>query len=240
MRRIGVLLACCLPVALAVPASAHAGCSGGLVVAPVHLADPTGLAQGWDTRPTYDVAVVADQTFVERWGGDGDWRADATRLMGEADAIFDQIAVDVVVVDLHADEIPEGDGAERLEAVRFHLLAAHPDLARDAVLLLVHDDIGAYGYSACIGSAGSSPRAMAVVSTAWAHVASDFPAEDVPKVIAHELGHLLGGQHHYGNCVEGDASDSEAPCTLMTPYLAGRQMGTLEALTMRGWAEAHL
>ena len=40
------------------------------------------------------------------------------------------------------------------------------------------------------------------------------------KITAHEMGHLLGGQHHYANCVEGndpaeELSGDTSPCTLM-------------------------
>lgn len=47
-----------------------------------------------------------------------------------------------------------------------------------------------------------------------------FVADIYAKITAHEIGHLLGGQHHYGNCVEGNNPDEElngdtSPCTLM-------------------------
>lgn len=65
------------------------------------------------------------------------------------------------------------------------------------------------------------------------------------KVMAHELGHVLGAHHHYGNCNEGAAyviNDLDAsPCTLMFPDASalGLEMGTLEASTIRGHANAY-
>jgi len=59
---------------------------------------------------------------------------------------------------------------------------------------------------------------------------------------AHEIGHLLGAHHHYGNCVEGNLSsasdDDISPCTLMFPAVNGASMnfGTLEGLVVRGHA----
>lgn len=39
------------------------------------------------------------------------------------------------------------------------------------------------------------------------------------EVVAHEIGHLMGGHHHYANCVEGNLSSTSindlSPCTLM-------------------------
>jgi hypothetical protein len=62
------------------------------------------------------------------------------------------------------------------------------------------------------------------------------------ETMAHEIGHLMGAQHHYGNCVEGNLSsaspDDVSPCTLMFPAVNGASMnfGTLEALVVRGHA----
>lgn len=43
-----------------------------------------------------------------------------------------------------------------------------------------------------------------------------------PETMAHEIGHLMGAHHHYGNCVEGvspeDATNGDvSPCDLMFP-----------------------
>ncbi|HUS23798.1 MAG TPA: zinc-dependent metalloprotease family protein [Candidatus Binatia bacterium] len=64
-----------------------------------------------------------------------------------------------------------------------------------------------------------------------------------PETIAHEIGHLMGAHHHYGNCVEGispeDADRNDiSPCDLMFPSVEPLSLtfGTLEAATVRGHA----
>lgn len=63
-----------------------------------------------------------------------------------------------------------------------------------------------------------------------------------PEVVAHEIGHLMGVQHHYANCVEGNLSSSGpgdlSPCTLMFNYveLQSLNFGTLEGAVARGHA----
>ncbi|MDQ4125766.1 MAG: hypothetical protein M3134_09230, partial [Actinomycetota bacterium] len=61
--------------------------------------------------------------------------------------------------------------------------------------------------------------------------------------MAHELGHLLGAHHHYGNCVEGGRSTEgggePSLCTLMwTVNVAyvGLEFGSLETAVIRGHA----
>jgi hypothetical protein len=62
-------------------------------------------------------------------------------------------------------------------------------------------------------------------------------------VVAHELGHLMGGHHHYGNCVEGvtalDLLKKElTPCTLMfnAVNFASLPFSTLNSTVVRGHA----
>ncbi len=64
-----------------------------------------------------------------------------------------------------------------------------------------------------------------------------------PETMAHEIGHLMGAHHHYGNCVEGispeDAENGDvSPCDLMFPSVEPLSLvfGTLEAATVRGHA----
>ncbi len=61
-------------------------------------------------------------------------------------------------------------------------------------------------------------------------------------IAAHELGHLMGAHHHYGNCGEGAPSvqgGGPTPCTVMFPAMirmnAGN-FGTFEGAVVRGHA----
>lgn len=68
------------------------------------------------------------------------------------------------------------------------------------------------------------------------------PGPDDIHVIgmAHEMGHLLGAHHHYGNCAEGRTRDvgNSGSCTVMfaIAVLNSARFGTLEGLVVRGYA----
>jgi hypothetical protein len=59
------------------------------------------------------------------------------------------------------------------------------------------------------------------------------------KIFGHELGHLLGGHHHYANCVEAAADLDGGPCTLMINFvdLAGLRFAALNGVVVRGHAQ---
>jgi len=59
--------------------------------------------------------------------------------------------------------------------------------------------------------------------------------------MTHEIGHLLGAQHHYGNCTEGRTPvPGSGWCTVMFPsVLNANVFGTLEAAVVRGYAVSY-
>lgn len=64
-----------------------------------------------------------------------------------------------------------------------------------------------------------------------------------PETMAHEIGHLMGAHHHYGNCVEGVSPDDAvngdvSPCDLMFPSVEplSLQFATLPGAVVRGHA----
>ena len=63
------------------------------------------------------------------------------------------------------------------------------------------------------------------------------------KVGAHELGHLMGGHHHYANCAEGILSEPSelSPCSLMfnDVGLASLNFGTANGLVVKGHGQAY-
>lgn len=60
-------------------------------------------------------------------------------------------------------------------------------------------------------------------------------------IASHEIGHVMGAHHHYGNCGQGSplTQENETPCTVMFPAMiawnAGN-FGTLEGAVVRGHA----
>lgn len=115
----------------------------------------------------------------------------------------------------------------------------------------IDDDTSVAGLADCIGG-------VAWPTTAFA-VGEDFGVEEdggrqlgpfvhttngSAIVVAHELGHLMGAHHHYGNCVQGlSAQDLEnaeiTPCTLMfnAVNFASLPFGTINSTITRGHAE---
>ncbi|MGH2953806.1 MAG: zinc-dependent metalloprotease family protein [Solirubrobacterales bacterium] len=109
---------------------------------------------------------------------------------------------------------------------------------------------GVAGLADCIGGVAFPARAFAV--------GENFTTDEVSllglvtltrnvtaKVAAHEIGHLMGGHHHYANCAEGLLADPPpdelSPCTLMfnAVDLASLNFGTVNGLVVRGHMEAY-
>ncbi|MEA2433555.1 MAG: hypothetical protein QOG54_1012 [Actinomycetota bacterium] len=121
----------------------------------------------------------------------------------------------------------------------------------DVVFTLTTKDLGSSvdpavtGYADCIGGIRYPDRSFAVGEmrenplSVGVNIYADAPA----KVLAHEMGHLLGAHHEHQSCVEGitadDANERElTPCTVMTNYveLQSLNFGTLEGVVVRGHA----
>ena len=113
----------------------------------------------------------------------------------------------------------------------------------DLVLFLNHQ-LDTSGFADCIGGIADPTRSFAV---AGLHAREDGPSNDTDDgtVAAHELGHLLGAQHHYGNCAEAQPSaflqkDQDLnPCTLMFQTSITPMVGTLEATYIRDYVRAY-
>lgn len=107
-----------------------------------------------------------------------------------------------------------------------------------AVLMLTQEFKGR-GYSDCIGGALYPDRAFAVAGL-YERPKGLSNNRDDGVIAAHELGHLLGAQHHHGNCAEAQpqaiAEEDLNSCTLMSMFAATRHLGTLERAYIRDYA----
>jgi hypothetical protein len=99
------------------------------------------------------------------------------------------------------------------------------------------------GVAYCIGGVRypDSAFAMGEGASPWEATLNDgsFSA----KTAAHEIGHVMGAHHHYGNCAEGnrstDGGGEPSLCTIMWPAyvsLMGMNFGALESSVIRGHA----
>jgi len=86
------------------------------------------------------------------------------------------------------------------------------------------------GQADCIGGVAYADSAFAV---------GELDADVGAKTMAHELGHLFGGHHHYANCAEALAKGGDNLCTLMINDvgLASLPFSTLNGLMVRGHAQ---
>jgi hypothetical protein len=126
-----------------------------------------------------------------------------------------------------------------------HALGGRRPAGSDLVLVITTRDITSLGIEAvagqadCIGGVSDPTRAFMVAEAAGqgAELVPDFAA----KTTAHEMGHLMGGQHHFANCVEALSVDNLfafTPCTLMfnEVSLLSMQFSTINGDIVRGAA----
>jgi Metallo-peptidase family M12B Reprolysin-like len=126
----------------------------------------------------------------------------------------------------------------------------------DVVYVLTNKDIAAIGSDAvagladCIGGVAFPAHAFAVGENftpdegALLGLPSLVNRNLTGKVASHEIGHLMGGHHHYANCIQGLLSDlgqEFSPCTLMfnDVGLAGLDFSIVNSLVVRGHAQLY-
>jgi hypothetical protein len=212
------------------------------------VGDPTAALDGTDrTQPvSLDVHVILD----------GVAQADAERLVATAARSYAPLNIQLRATSFEAHAFDTTDAPTIIREAKALLGGTRP-AGVDIVEVLTTKDIVALGQAAvagladCIGGVAYDDRAFLV---AEANTPSDlfvgpvvFDYEANPNVTAHEIGHLMGGQHHYANCVEGvQPSDVHAdegfvevsPCTLMfnAADFLGPNFDTLNGAIVRGHA----
>lgn len=144
---------------------------------------------------------------------------------------------------------PTGDTSMLIDQSKEFLGGGRPE-GIDLVLLLTNKDLYymdgeerqyfVAGMADCIGGVRFDDHAFAVGEGISPYTESSGDETFVNVVAAHELAHLLGAHHHYGNCAQGE--DEGRPCTIMFPGridMGSPNFGTLEAATVRGHAVDH-
>jgi hypothetical protein len=145
-----------------------------------------------------------------------------------------------------------GDEAEGLIQQAKDLFGGIRPADADLVYVLTNKDIqsggntGVAGLADCIGGVRFPERAFAVgENIAENGMLGPFvhTINGTAVVAAHELGHLMGGHHHYANCAEGLQLDELlnfelTPCTLMFNAVntASLNFSTINAAVARGHA----
>ena len=129
------------------------------------------------------------------------------------------------------------DGLELLDEVKRSFGGSRPAgthlvyvlTAKNLTDSLLGDSLA--GQADCIGGVAYAGNAFAV---------GEYDTDVGAKTMAHELGHLFGGQHHYANCAEALLQGGDNLCTLMfnDVGLAAFPFSTLNGLVVQGHAQA--
>lgn len=201
---------------------------------------------------TLDVAVLIDTTITVG-GGEMTTSMPATRapaVMAQTRATYAPLNIDFRAVSYQTVAFPGNSSESLIAQAKAHFGGRRPPGA-DVVYVFTEQDIqsggnfGVAGQADCIGGVRNAPDAFAVGEIYGVDGFRIGPLKFYEgassKIIGHEIGHLMGAHHHYGNCVEGAlslATLAPGPCTLMSPLLdvLAPNFGTLEASVIRGHA----
>ena len=163
--------------------------------------------------------------------------------MPEVASIYRQIGIDVRL-SYDTLEVPASmiDQYALLAAERAHYGGSRPRGVD--VVYFATDNFGGGGYADCVGGVAYGERAFAVGGIHyWAGGVVPVSYVRTGVIAAHEIGHLLGAEHHYATCGASAEPDSATggdvgPCTLMFPAAAGvsPHFSVLETAYIRDYA----
>ena len=213
--------------------AALAGSSGAVFARPFDLPDiprctevTPGAVSVDDTPVTLGLRVVLD--------GVSAGQADA--FVAAARSSYAPLNI-ALLVSYDSAGFSSSDGGQLINEVKAFYGGSRPAGTHLVYVLTAKNltDGGAFGDSLagladCIGGVAYPQNAFAV---------GEADPEIAAKVMAHELGHLLGAHHHYANCAEALPNGGDNVCTLMINDvgLAALPFSTLNGTVVRGHAQ---
>lgn len=181
--------------------------------------------------------------------GDGVTETYARNTFAVAARSYEPLGIDLEVASYEDVSFDGVDAQGLLNQAKAHVGGSRP-AGSDLVYVLTSKDIsainqpGVAGLGDCLGGIRFPERAFAVGEViAFEDTVIGpltFYKEATARTVVHEIGHLLGAQHHYANCVEdadGDVVNGElTPCSVMFNSLdaLGPDFGTLNGTVVRG------
>ncbi len=239
--------------ALMAPAEAAtppAGSLGRTAAAPIdeeqECLEPVPAAVGTDHLtggPQLDLAV---HVLV-----DGPSTARAQEIFATAATSYQPLATTLRAVAFETVSFSGDDAQGLIDQGKAHVGGERPAGA-DLVYVFTNKDIQAGGNTAvagladCIGGVRYDDQAFAVGEDFGPEEQADpLQRNGTAKVLAHELGHVMGAHHHYANCVEGNTSEvgepEVSPCTLMfnAVNLASLNFSAVNGTVVRGHGTAY-
>lgn len=195
----------------------------------------TPAAISLDTAPvTLDVRVLLDGVSLKR-GQD---------IMNRAADSYSPLGI-TMVSSYEAASFVGLDAAGIIEQAKVYYGGERP-AGIDIVYVLTDKEFGTLaGLADCIGGVKYADRAFGVGEasdvTPLNLLLYNLSAEKAAKTAAHEIGHLMGGHHHYANCVENLLNIGGAPCSLMFNAVDFEANGfsLLNGIVVRGHAQAY-
>ena len=180
---------------------------------------------------------------------DGVSQAQAQEAMARAADSYAPLGVTLTAT-FEAVSLSGDDAQGLIDQAKARFGGARP-AGSDLVYVLTAKDIqaggntGVAGLADCIGGVRFANHAFAVGEVFEEDVPIGpltFYSDATAKIAAHELGHLMGGHHHYANCAEGVKSEQEvlegSPCTLMSNFVDFQSIhfSTVNSGVVRGHA----
>lgn len=224
------------PAAIEVPVASDSAPTLEVLVLVDGLAVPDAAALLARTAEPYRaLGIEMMLTYrVEAFAGDGEhpWR-DATKATIEGRALI-------------ADARARLGGKRPAEFDLVYVLTSKDLWSGDSEAPESGRDYSEVGIADCIGGIRYDDRSFAVGETLLEGSVAGlrFSPDGTSTVAAHELGHLLGGQHHYAVCGLGasNVADGNAGvCSLMWPELstASFEFSPVNASIVLGHARDH-
>lgn len=133
-----------------------------------------------------------------------------------------------------------------LEESRRRLGGRRPPWAHLVITLVDRALTPAQGLAWCIGGVRDPTKAFAVATYirqgTGAGVLTPNP-DNHGRLVAHELGHLMGATHEHGTCGEGVQDSPLTPCSLMVPqipHFTALRFGAIDGSVVRGFASRYV
>lgn len=231
MRRTA-LVAWLVPALLAMPSSASAPLSDNnancdMLVPATQTANPA-LVTRTSPRIALDVLVLLEPRHLDKVKAD----------LAVASRAYAPWGIDLRPRWRSIGRVPDldGDAVAYLSWLKKQVPGGVRPRGVDVVYLATDRVIHSAGRADCIGGVAYPEHAFAVGQLTFNGligvnvVGSPVPVPSPPvtdsgaKLIAHEIGHLMGAHHHYGNCAGLTTTDPAHPCDVMLS-LAKQQIG---------------
>lgn len=166
------------------------------------------------------------------------------QVMEKAAEAFEPLKIELTNT-YQAADLPPGDGQLMLSHA---MNEVGPDVPAgfDVVHVLTSKTLNVFGQADCIGGVAFRDRAYSVSSDVEdrpiqliGDIGFGFIEDLAAKIAAHEIGHLMGGHHHLGNCILDTLATDPAGCTVMldpAPLPSQLAFSTLNGAIVRGHA----